>query len=537
MKLIFNGAAKTVTGSCYFLETENSKILIDCGMFQGEKELRERNYLDFNFKPEEIESVLITHAHIDHTGLLPKLVKKGFCGTIYTTFETKELLRVMLLDSAHIQNMETEWENKKRERKGLPKIEPLYTEEDVDKTLKLIKGVEYHKDFFPVKDIKVKYMNAGHILGSAFLELNVTENNITKKIIFSGDVGRSNQAIIQNPEVLENADIVIIEATYGNREHKKDEDTEKEIFEMLNEVIKSNGTLIIPAFAVGRTQEMIYRLFEIFENYNLPEIDVFIDSPMAKEITEIYKKMTDSYDIKTREYIKRGISPLERRNFKFIETLEQSKSLNNNNGPKVIISASGMCDSGRVLHHLKHHIWRENSYILFVGYQAKGTLGRRIIEGAKIVNILGDSVKVNAKVFTIGGLSAHADVKELLAWLRFYISSKPQIFIVHSEEEVAESFSFIIEEKFNLKPIIPDIGDEINIQFKDKELEVSFNKNIAQLNLNEQKEIFEKNISKIKEYLNENEGYNKKSFLNMFLKRLNKNIEELLEEFKVELEK
>lgn len=535
MKIIFNGAAKTVTGSCYLLETENSKILIDCGMFQGEKELRERNYLPFNFNPEKIDAVFITHAHIDHTGLLPKLVKNGFSGPIYTTLSTKDLLKIMLLDSAHIQNFETEWENKKRLRRGFQPILPLYREDDVYKTLQLVKTIDYHKEFYPVPDIKVKYMDAGHILGSAFLELEVTENNITKKIIFSGDIGRTNQAIIKDPEVGDNADFIIIEGTYGNREHKKDEDTEKEILYMLNEVVKNNGTLIIPAFAVGRTQEILYRLFEIFENNILPEIDVFIDSPMAKEITEVYQNMISSYDLKTEGYIKKGINPLKRKNFKFIETLEESKKLNDNNKLKIIISASGMCDAGRILHHLKHHIWKENTYILFVGYQAKGTLGRRIIEGANVVNILGESIKVNAKIFTIGGLSAHADVKELLSWLRFYKLSNPQIFIVHSEDDVAESFLYSIEEKFGLKPLIPDFGDEVNIQFREKESIVTFNKNIIQSNLEEEIDEFDKNISKVKSYIiKESQSYAKKSFINMFLKRLNKQLKDIIEEFKVE---
>lgn len=483
MKIIFNGAAKIVTGSCYLLETDGGKILIDCGIFQGEKEIRGRNYLDFNFKPEEIDAVLITHSHIDHVGLLPKLVKKGFCNFIWTTIDTEKLLRIVLLDSIHIQKMDIEWENKKRKRKGLELVLPLYDIEDVNKTLELIKSIEYYKYFYPIKNIKAKYMNAGHILGSAFLELEVTEENISKKIIFSGDLGRSNQAIIKDPDVLEKADFIIIEGTYGNREHKTNEDTNNEIIYLLNEVIKNKGTLIIPAFAIGRTQELLYRFFKIFEDNLLPDIDIFIDSPMANEVTKIYQEFSNNHDYETKEYFKKGLNPLKRRNFYFINNIEDSKKLNDNNDAKIIISSSGMCDSGRILHHLKHHIWNENSYILFVGYQAKGSLGRKIIEGEKFVNILGDSIKVNAKFFTIGGLSAHADVKELLAWLRFYICSKPKIFIVHSEEEIAKIFYYRIKEKFNIEAIIPNIGDEVEIKFNKNNI-FYLNKNKIQTTLN-----------------------------------------------------
>lgn len=538
MKITFNGAAKTVTGSSYLLETEKSKIIIDCGMFQGPKELRERNILDLNYDPKKIDAVLVTHAHIDHIGLLPKLVNLGFEKTIYCTKGTKDLAEIMLLDSAHIQAIDAEWENKKRVRRGLREIKPLYEKKDVDKTIQLLKSLEYHEYFYPAQDIRARYMDAGHILGSGFLELEVTEKEITKKIIFGGDLGRSEQAIIKNPEVTDDASVIVIESTYGNRLHKSDEDTEKEILYLINEVIRNRGTLIIPSFAVGRTQEMLYRFFELFEKNSIPEIDIFIDSPMSKAVTEVYAKNKELYDYRANEYLKRGKNPLEGKKFKFIETLEQSMELNKNNEPKVIISSSGMCDAGRILHHLKHHIWKNNTYVLFVGYQAEGTLGRRIIEGAKTVNILGDAVQVNAKVFTVGGLSAHADRDELISWLRFYADKKPQIFIVHGEPEVEDSFAYKIEEAFGLKASIPDWGDSVNIEFNTDGIETQLQRNVIQTKYTEEKNKWEGNIGKIGKFISllstENTGYEKKMVAETILNRLNSNIQEIIEEFRIE---
>ena len=468
MKIGFFGAAKTVTGSNYMIETTKGRLLVDCGMFQGGKELRDRNKMDFSYDPKTIDAVVITHGHIDHIGLLPKLVKYGFNGPIYATTSTHELMEVLLLDSAHIQESDIEWENKKRSRKGLDPLEPIYTKEDVDKTLKLIKNVNYHHEFVPVEGVFVNYKDAGHILGSGFIEVKITENGITKTFIFSGDIGRSNQKIIRDPETTsKNADYILIESTYGDRLHKTPVDTQVEIAEILAEISRTKGTLLIPAFALGRTQEMVYKFFELFDKHQIPDVKVFVDSPMATKVTAIYEKNKDLYDEESLEYLKNGKNPLLYKYLNFCETKEESMKLNDTPGPKVIISSSGMCDAGRILHHLKHNLWKNDTHVLFVGYQGEGTLGKMLIDGAKRVKIFGESIQVNAIIHTIGGLSAHADRDELVAWLKQFSTGayKPKIFIVHGEPDSADSFSATIKSELGFDSIIPSWKQVVNIPF------------------------------------------------------------------------
>lgn len=465
MKIFFYGGAGSVTGSSYLMETDSGKILIDCGMFQGNKDLRERNNINFQYDPKELDAVLITHGHLDHIGLLPKLVKYGYKGLIYATESTIEIMEVLLNDSARIQESDAEWENKKRFKKGKEKIFPLYTEFDVTETMKLVRTVNLHEEFNPVPSIKVKYKDAGHILGSGFLEVKIKEDNIEKNFVFSGDVGRLNQAIIRDIETSGNADVVFIESTYGNRYHKTLDDTKKEITDILKEVSGTKGTLIIPAFALGRTQEMIYKFFELFDQNKIPEMKIYVDSPMAKKVTEIYSKNKDLYDEEMINYYKKGKNPLYYSELVFTENKNDSIKLNTTPGPKVIISASGMCDAGRIRHHLKNNLWKSDAHILFVGYQGEGTLGRSLIDGAKKVNIFGESIPVKAKIHTIGGLSAHADKGELLNFLKMFKSSDPSIFVVHGEAEISKIFAASVKKELGFKTIIPEWNDTALLKF------------------------------------------------------------------------
>jgi metallo-beta-lactamase family protein len=472
MKLGFFGAAKTVTGSNHLLETTGGKLIIDCGMFQGGKDLRDRNTEDFSYNPSEINAVIITHGHIDHIGLLPKLVKHGFRGSIYATVSTHELMEVLLNDTARIQESDIQWENKKRSRRGEEPLEPIYDQEDVNKTLSMVKDIGYHKEFVPIDNVKAVFRDAGHILGSSFLELKITENNIVKTVIFSGDIGRSNQEIIKDPETADYADMVIIESTYGDRLHKTSEDTDKEIADILKAVSSSAGTLLIPAFALGRTQEMIYKFFELFDKHEIPEMPVYVDSPMATKVTEIYEKNRDLYDDEIMGYLNKGKNPFIYKELIFCETKDESMKLNNTPGPKVIISSSGMCDAGRILHHLKHNIWQKNTHVLFVGFQGKDTLGRQLIEGAKKVRILGEMVQVNAQIHTIGGLSAHADRDELVEWLKQFSGHKPKVFIVHGEPEVELFFSDTVKKELGFETMIPGWKEVLDIPFTTEKAEI-----------------------------------------------------------------
>ncbi|MCG8569524.1 MAG: MBL fold metallo-hydrolase [Spirochaetes bacterium] len=534
MKIDFLGAAGSVTGSNYLLETDGGKILIDCGMFQGSKKLLKRNYLDFDFDPKEINAVIVTHAHIDHSGLLPKLVKHGFKGVIYTARPTMELLNILLYDSAHIEKMGIDIANKYRKRKGLPLKEPLFTDEDVSRTLPLIIEMEYHQKFKVLDNVNACYKEAGHILGSGFVELDITENNHTKRFVFSGDIGRSFQSFIRDPEVSEQADVLFIESTYGNRSHKKWADTEKELVKALEEVAKSGGTLLIPSFAVGRTQEMIYKFFELYDKHKIPKIPIYIDSPMGNRVTEVYRENKDLYDQKTMEYLKDGKNPLDLKLLIITQSAKDSIALNETPGPKVIVSSSGMCHGGRIMHHLKHNIWKPNTFILFVGYQAKGTLGRQIIEGAEKVKIMGQQVAVKSKVFTIGGLSAHADKDELLSWLKFYQSSKPLVCTVHGDPDVCESFSRAIQEKFQLKTIVPDWKDSTFFTFHNDRVEYQHNKYNMEYHFQSVLDKYQDKINQVQSLLSgidQNTTLLDKEYTEDFVNKLTKKLEEALDDY------
>lgn len=463
MKITFLGAAKTVTGSCYLVETIGCKFLVDCGLFQGHSKEDALNEEAFPFNPADISFILLTHAHIDHSGRIPKIFVEGFKGLVYSTKATADLCSIMLPDCGHIQEFETEWQNRKRARAGKPPKKALYTFEDARNSISLFQSVNYNEVFVINDNIRVRFKDAGHILGSAIIEVWITENGEQTKIVFSGDLGNKDIPILRDPSVIESADYLIIESTYGNRLHE-DNSNKIEIFlDIVNETIEKNGNVIIPSFAVGRTQEIIYELHKHREKYNekmkkLMDIPVFIDSPLAISATEIFRKNLDCYDEEARKYIESGDNPLDFPGLQFTKSPDESKALNERADSAIIISASGMCEAGRIKHHLKHNLWRKECTILFVGYQAIGTLGRNLVDGKRKVKLFGEEITVNARVETIDGFSGHADKDGLISWISKMNRKPKKIFIVHGEEEGMNEFSGLIQRTFNIDTIIPDKG-------------------------------------------------------------------------------
>jgi metallo-beta-lactamase family protein len=468
MKIKFTGATGTVTGSCHYVEYGNKKILLDCGQFQGKKEIEKLNENNFPFNPEEIDFLILSHAHIDHSGRIPLLVKKGFKGKIYTSKPTYDLCTIMLMDSAHIHETEAEWKSQKSMRKGGEPVEPLYTSEDAKKSLSFFKPVLYEQYEEIDDNLTIRFVDAGHILGSSIVEMWFKTNGETTKLVFSGDIGMKNKPIVRDPKIIEKADYLILESTYGNRLHESADERIEKLANVILETIRNKGTVIIPAFAVGRTQEIIYELNEHYDGESefkreFSKIPVYIDSPLASKATEIFKKNADVFDNSAREKIFSGDNPLEFKNLYFTQTVDESKTLNASNDPKVIISASGMCNAGRVRHHLKHNLWKKNSTVVFVGYQAEGTLGRSLNDGLKEVKIFGEEIYVQAKIVNIEGFSGHADKNGLLEWLSGFKEKPKKIFIVHGEEDARHEFAETINEKFNIETIIPKMNSEYEI--------------------------------------------------------------------------
>ncbi|MBP8626866.1 MAG: MBL fold metallo-hydrolase [Syntrophorhabdales bacterium] len=460
MKIRFLGAARTVTGSCYHLRLDDMELLVDCGMYQG-KNSDNVNRAAFNFNPERIDYLLVTHAHLDHSGLIPKLVADGFKGRILTTVATAELLEIMLLDSAHIQEKDAEWMTKKSFRMGKDIIyEPLYTQEDVKNALTYIDKKAYNEPEALSPDINYRFLDAGHILGSGILEIWYQSKKKSKKIVFSGDVGKNGNPIINDPQHVEEADYVVVESTYGNRLHRNLSESIKELEEAIRTTFKKGGNVLIPAFAVGRTQDILYILYMLVKEGRFKNLDVYVDSPLADKATKIYMSHPEFFDAETLKNIRfRGSGGM---NLYFTTTVEESQRLNKIKSGAIIIAGSGMCDGGRIRHHFKHNIWRPECSIIFTGFQVKGTLGRHIIDGARSAYILGEEMAIRAKVYTIGGFSAHADQKELLEWLESF-KTNPEIIIVHGEESVEFEFEKIVNERLGFKTHVPSKGDGLEI--------------------------------------------------------------------------
>lgn len=470
MNISFLGAAKTVTGSCFLVETKDTKFLVDCGMFQGKANEVLLNTEPFSFNPGDLDFMLLTHAHIDHSGRIPKLYMDGFKGTIYATKPTAQLCGIMLPDSGHIQEMENEWTNRKRQRAGQPPVKPLYTIKEATDCLSLFKGVAYDEVISVSQDVRVRFNDAGHILGSAIIEIWIRENNQETKIVFSGDLGNKGMPILRDPSIIGDTDYLIVESTYGDRLHtlKKETDKIEKFINIISETISKGGNVVIPSFAVGRTQELIYDLnkyMDVFDDKvnQILNVPVYVDSPLATSATQIFRQNLDCFDEEAKEYIANGDNPLDFPSLKFTQSPEESRKLNEKSESMIIISASGMCEAGRIKHHLKHNLWREESTILFVGYQAEGTLGRKIQDGAKKVRLFGEEIFVNARIETIDGFSGHADKDGLISWIGSIGRKPKKIFVVHGEQGVGASFAQTITDELGLQCIVPSRGESFVI--------------------------------------------------------------------------
>jgi len=460
MKVIPYGGAKTVTGSCFYVEARGLKLLIDCGMFQGLEERKNRE--PFPFDPKEIDYLVLTHAHIDHCGRIPLLVREGFKGKIISTEPTAKLARLMLLDASKVMYENYKTALKKLQRTGKVPEPPLYEEYDVLETMELFKiRLAYGQEYRLSKGISLKLRDSGHILGSAFVELEVYEDKRHKRIIFSGDLGNKNKPIVHDPDTPSPADYVFIESTYGDRNHKGFEESKEELLDAIRYAIGKGGNVIIPSYALERAQEILYVLREFYEQGRLPKCEIFLDSPLAISITKLFTSHPEFYDRETyRVFLERN--PFELPNLHYTKEVEESKAINSISSGAIIIAGSGMLNGGRVLHHLKYNLWREECAIVFVGYQPRGTLGRKIIEGAESVRIFGEEIAVRAKVFTINGFSSHADQQGLIEWLS-YTSKPKRVFLVHGEEEKMKVFSKEIKERLGFEAHIPDFGENLEL--------------------------------------------------------------------------
>ena len=469
MKITFLGATKIVTGSNFLVEAAGKKFLVDCGLYQGKAELEEQNYRDFDYNPAEIDFMLLTHAHIDHSGRIPKLYNDGFKGPIYAHKATCDLCQIMLPDSGHIQEMEAEWKNKKRLRKGQPTRGPLYTAEDALKCMEIFVPVKYDEIIQVSEDIYVRFNDAGHMLGSSTIEIWAKEDGKETKAVFSGDLGNNDIPLLSEPTMIDNCDYLVMESTYGSRLHVRNDQKAELFLKIVSETIDNGGTVVIPSFAVGRTQEILYEINKIKENRNdeeflreyrtLMKVPVYVDSPLAISATQVFKENMDLFEDEVKEEMERGNNPLEFPGLKFTQTAEESKALNESDEPAIIISASGMCDVGRIKHHLKHNIWNPKSTILFVGYQAPGTLGYEIVNGAKKVTIFGEEFAVNARIEYIEGYSGHADQEWLMNFVYSFYNKPKHIFLVHGEEESQEVLRNKILENTGIGVTIPEYGE------------------------------------------------------------------------------
>ena len=459
MKITFIGATHEVTGSCYYLEAAGKKFLVDCGMEQGPNYYENK---DIPVPPGDLDFVLLTHAHMDHSGNLPAIYAKGFKGPIYATEATCNLCDIMLRDSAHIQMFEAEWRNRKAKRQGKPEFVPAYTMEDAMGVIRNFVGCPYDKGIILGEGLRVKFIDAGHLLGSSSIEVKITEGGVEKTIVFSGDIGNINQPLIKDPKYFKKADYVVMESTYGDRSHGERPDYVRLLADIIQETFDRGGNLVIPSFAVGRTQEMLYFIRQIKAErliYGHDNFKVFVDSPLANEATNIFgMHKYDCFDDEALELIRKGINPLTFPGLKISVTADDSKAINFDDDCKVIISASGMCDAGRIKHHLKHNLWREDSTILFVGYQAEGTVGRALLEGAQEVKLFGEPVCVAAKICRMPGISGHADVNGLIDWINAFEKKPQKVFVTHGEDSVTELFAARLRDELGYDTYAPFSG-------------------------------------------------------------------------------
>lgn len=473
MKLTFLGATHEVTGSCYYLEACGKRIIIDYGMEQGKDWFVNQ---PLPVAPGMVDMVLLTHAHIDHSGKLPLLVKQGFKGQIFATEGTQELCDIMLRDSAHIQESEAEWKNRKNLRAGRPETEPMYTTQDALDTMKCFVGIPYHQEKYIAEGIRIRFLDAGHLLGSASIEIWINEDGNERKLVFSGDIGNTDQPLIKDPEYPEEADYVVMESTYGDRSHQLPDGLEgralqafyiRSLAQVLQETFDKGGNVVIPSFAVGRTQEMLYFIRQIKEEkliHGHDGFEVWVDSPLAIEATTIFqKRMFFDFDEDAREILNRGVNPIGFEGLKVSVSSEESRLINEDVKPKVILSASGMCEAGRIRHHLKHNLWRKESTIMFVGYQGEGTLGRLLLDGAEKVKLFGEEITVCARVLQLPGISGHADNKGLMKWIGALKTKPRKVFVTHGEDQVTVIFANRVKEELGFDTYAPYSGTEFDL--------------------------------------------------------------------------
>jgi metallo-beta-lactamase family protein len=463
LKIKFLGATKSVTGSMHILECKGEKVLIDCGLFQGRREESNYRNKNFPFDPKSIERVVLSHAHMDHSGNLPNLAKKGYQESIYSTFATRDLCVVMLKDSAHIQEKDAEYLNKRKNRQGLPHIEPLYDINDVEKSLALFRGIGYRKGFYVTADVKLTFFDAGHVLGSALSLFEISENGKNIRLAYIVDLGRKNMPILKDPEMIDDLDFMIIESTYGNRLHDDLRKADEKLVKVVNDTVSRGGKIIVPAFSLSRTQDIVFSLNRLEDAKKIPKIKVFIDSPLSVNITEIFKLHPECFDKETNQIIAAHENPFGLEDIRYITDVEESKKLNHFEEPCIIISASGMCESGRILHHLKNNIEDPKNTILVVGFMAKDTLGRKIVERKEKVKIFGEEYKLRAIVEILNAFSVHADRGELLEYVNHTKKSLKGVFIVHGEEEQSQALADGIKDLGIQNVIVPDLGQEVTI--------------------------------------------------------------------------
>ena len=548
MNIVFLGAAKTVTGSNFLIEAAGKRFLVDCGMYQGKATLELENEAPFLYNPTDIDFMLLTHAHIDHSGRIPKLYNEGFRGPVYATKATCDLCSIMLPDSGHIQEQENEWKNKKRKRKGQKTVEPLYTAEDAERCLEIFKPVKYDEIIDIDENIHVRFNDAGHMLGSSIIEVWVNEDGKETKTVFSGDIGNNDIPLLSEPTMIEDADYLVMESTYGDRFHVGTENKAKVFLDIVSETLDNGGTVVIPSFAVGRTQEILFELDKIKEQDSkdekfeeeykkLMQAPVYVDSPLAISATEVFKKNEDLFDDETKALMERGDNPLEFSGLKFTKTADESKALNESDEPSIIISASGMCEVGRIKHHLKHNIWNPKSTILFVGYQAPGTLGRTIVDGAKKVKIFGEEFSVKARIEYIEGYSGHADQEWLLNFIYSFIKKPKHIFLVHGEPEAQLVLKNKIVDNTHIPVTIPSFGEKYTLDEQlaiEKEYKDPIDKKYMRLQILDRIETLQEEIEDMKsivkdEMLGKERTDKELEILNQKVKELEKKIVEIIE--------
>lgn len=460
---LFGAAGGEVTGSCYLVRTEKSAILIDCGMFQGGKDSEEKNLLPEGAKPDQVQAVLLTHGHLDHTGRVPLLIKHGFSGPIYSTVQTLELSSIILQDSGRMQEADAERQNRKYWEPGQPLFEPLYSPEHVEKMRDLVQPIQLGEQVRISEDITARWIESGHMLGSGSIELTVKEDGKTKIIAFSGDLGPLNLPLLRPFDHFVKADLVFMESTYGDKDHMPFEETIAEFEQIVKEASETNGKILIPTFAIGRAQQIIYHMAELFNNGSIQPFPVYLDSPMALQATDVYRNHQEILDEDFQLLKQKGAFPVDDKYFIPSPSGETSKALNEVKGPCMILAGAGMCNGGRILHHLRHNLSDPNTHVILVGFQSQGSLGRRLVEKEESVRIFREEIQVKAKIHSLSGFSAHAGQTELLEWFSYLAPSRPKVVLVHGEDRSRNTLSELIKARFDIQAILPEIGDVIEI--------------------------------------------------------------------------